>query len=69
MSPYLETLPYVGVIPTTPQKEAGQEMEPPVDTPKATWPGMVQAAAAAPPLEPPQARSRSYGFLGIPKLS
>ena len=54
MRPYLETLPYVGVKPTTPQNEAGQEIEPPVLTPNATWPGMMQAAAAARPEDPPQ---------------
>ena len=33
--PHRDTLPYVGVKPITPQKLAGQEMEPPVETPNA----------------------------------
>ena len=54
-------------MPTTPQNEAGQEMEPPVETPNATWPSIMAAAAAAPPLEPPQALPESNGFNGTPK--
>ena len=34
-NPYLETSPYVGFNPTTPQKEAGCLILPPVSEPKA----------------------------------
>ena len=34
-SPYLETRPYVGFNPTTPQNAAGWRMEPPVSVPRA----------------------------------
>jgi len=53
----------VGLIPTTPQWEAGCRMEPPVSEPSA--PRHIPAAteAADPPLEPPGTRLRSQGFL------
>ena len=42
-------------------------MDPPVDTPSETWSSRTAAAQADPPEEPPQERSRSNGFLGMPK--
>src|ERR1039457_5105396 len=36
VSPYRETLPYVGGSPTRPQKDAGWRMDPPVTVPSAT---------------------------------
>ena len=40
-------------------------MDPPVETPRETWSSMAMAAHAEPPDDPPQALSRSNGFLGI----
>ena len=37
ISPYLETRPYVGFNPMTPQNEAGNRTDPPVSDPKALY--------------------------------
>jgi hypothetical protein len=52
----------VGVTPTTPQKEAGWRMEPPVSEPSATTAVPWATAAAEPPLEPPGTRSSARGL-------
>jgi hypothetical protein len=49
--------PYVGVTPTTPQKDAGWRMDPPVSLPSATTAVPCATAAADPPLDPPGTRS------------
>src|SRR5580698_7006292 len=60
--PYRDTLPYVGVTPTTPQNEAGCRTDPPVSDPNATTAVPCATAAADPPLDPPGTRSRAQGF-------
>ena len=62
VNPYRETRPYVGVTPTTPQKDAGWRIEPPVSEPRATTEVPCATAAAEPPLEPPGTRSRINGI-------
>src|SRR5438093_6797362 len=62
MSPYLETRPYVGFIPTTPHRAAGCLTEPPVSVPRAHTASPAATAAADPPEEPPGTRSTSHGF-------
>ena len=49
-----------------PQKDAGQAMEPPVDSASETW-GKVASCvmAALPPDDPPVVRLVSWGFFGI----
>src|ERR1041385_8202435 len=65
--PYRETRPYVGVTPTTPQKDAGWRTEPPVSEPSATTAVPCATTAADPPLEPPGTRSRATGLRTGPK--
>src|SRR5258708_7873184 len=65
--PYLETLPYVGLRPTTLQKEAGSLMEPPVSVPVAAKAMPDATATAEPLLEPPGTRVLSKGFFVGPK--
>ena len=60
--PYLETLPYVGFSPTTPQHDAGWRIEPPVSVPTDAAHSPAATLAAEPPLEPPGTRSMSHGF-------
>ena len=57
----------MGFTPTTPQREAGCRIDPPVSVPKApnTW--RAATDAALPPDEPPGVRSRSHGFRHGPK--
>src|SRR3989338_3082598 len=65
ISPYLETLPYVGHKPKTPQKDAGSAIEPPVLSENAIWgKSALFVRPAAPPDEPPQLLSLSAGFFG-----
>src|SRR5256884_6988492 len=54
--------PYVGFIPTTPQKAAGWRTEPPVSVPKEPAASPPATAAAEPPDEPPGTRARSHGL-------
>src|SRR4030065_2813252 len=61
-SPYRETLPYVGLNPTTPQSAAGCLIEPPVSEPRAAMHISAETAAADPPLEPPGILVISQGF-------
>ena len=51
--PYLDTRPYVGFNPTTPQSAAGCLIEPPVSEPSEQMAVPEATAAAGPPLEPP----------------
>ena len=62
-SPYLETSPYVGFSPTTPQKLAGCLIEPPVSEPSAHGTRFAATAAADPPEEPPGTLFKFQGFL------
>ncbi len=52
----------MGFIPTTPQREPGWRIEPPVSVPRATGAWNAATAAAEPPDEPPGTRSRSHGL-------
>ena len=63
ISPYRDTLPYVGFSPTTPQMPAGCLMDPPVSDPSANIASSPATAAADPPDEPPGILSGSHGFL------
>ena len=51
--PYLETVPYVGLKPTSPQKDAGCLIEPPVSLPRAAIDDLEATDAAEPPDDPP----------------
>src|SRR3989338_6518151 len=62
MTPFLETAPYVGFNPTTPQNEAGKRMDPPVSSPRETTHSAAATLAADPPPLPPETRVRSWGF-------
>ena len=68
--PHLEHRPYVGFIPTTPQKLAGCLMEPPVSVPVEPKHKSAATAAADPPEEPPGAKGVSWldnGLIVFPK--
>ena len=65
ISPYLETLPYVGFIPTTPQNDAGCRIDPPVSDPSVYTASFAATEAADPPDEPPGTLFVSNGFLQI----
>src|ERR1039457_4731682 len=67
VSPYREPLPYVGVTPTTPQKDAGWRMDPPVSLPSDTTAVPCATTAADPPLDPPGTRSGARGLRTGPK--
>ena len=62
ISPYRDTAPYVGFMPTMPHSAAGWRIEPPVSEPSdhGAWHAATQAAE--PPLDPPGTRSMSQGF-------
>src|SRR5687768_16970186 len=60
--PYLDTRPYVGFTPTTPQSAAGWRIEPPVSDPSAKGAKPAATAAALPPLDPPGTRPVSWGL-------
>src|SRR5688500_4996619 len=60
--PERDTVPYVGLSPTTPQRAAGCLIEPPVSEPSAHGARPAATAAAEPPDEPPGTRSGSQGF-------
>ena len=62
-SPYLETVPYVGLNPTTPQKDAGCLIEPPVSLPNEATAEPADTTAAEPPEDPPGTLEESHGFL------
>src|SRR5580693_6909348 len=50
--------PYVGLMPTMPQKLAGWRIEPPVSVPVAPSASRAATAAAEPPEEPPGTNGR-----------
>ena len=52
----------MGLIPKTPQKEAGPRTEPPVSVPMAMSTTPVAVAMALPPEEPPATLVGSWGF-------
>src|SRR5262245_64388377 len=54
--------PYVGLNPTTPERDAGWRTEPPVSVPSAHTASPAATAAALPPLEPPGTIDRSHGL-------
>ena len=62
------TRPGAGRSPTTLQKAAGLRSEPPTSLPSARGTMPQASATAAPPLLPPQVRSRAYGFRVAPKM-
>src|ERR1700745_3023121 len=49
-------------MPTTPHKDAGWRIEPPVSEPSASGANPAATAAAEPPLEPPGTRDTSCGL-------
>jgi len=53
----------VGLRPTSPQQAAGARMDPKPSVACAMGSMREPTAAAAPPLEPPEMRPRSHGFL------
>ena len=56
----------VGLSPTRPQQAAGARIEPNPSDACAIGSMRAPTAAAAPPLEPPEMRVRSQGFLVAP---
>jgi hypothetical protein len=58
----------LGRSPTTLQNDAGLRSDPPMSLPSASGSIPAASAAAAPPLEPPADRSRSYGLRVVPKI-
>jgi hypothetical protein len=56
----------VGRTPTTPQKDAGWRIEPPVSVPRVAMAMPAAIAAAEPPLDPPGTRSIACGFFTGP---
>src|ERR1700722_13813925 len=66
MTPKRLTRLYVGLIPTTPQKEAGSRIDPPVSVPSEARHSFAATAAADPPDEPPATRAVSCGLVVVP---
>jgi hypothetical protein len=66
MCPVRGTRPAVGLRPATPQQWAGRRMLPPVSLPISIGDPPAATIAAAPPLEPPDVRSRSNGLFVRP---
>src|SRR6266576_317766 len=65
--PSIETSPYVGLNPTTPQQAAGMRIEPPESVPRAASTSPSASAAAEPPDDPPAIRPGATGFGTVPK--
>src|SRR5215471_5359436 len=63
------TRPYVGLKPVTPQKCAGNRIEPPVSEPSAAQARRAATAAPDPEDEPPVILSGSHGFRAGPRCS
>jgi hypothetical protein len=63
------TTPDPGLMPTSPQLEAGMRMEPPPSAARATGTMAEATAAALPPEEPPGVWSRLQGLREAPKAS
>ena len=66
-TPALGINPLEGLKPTHPQYAAGTRTEPMVSVPRASVTRPAPTTAPEPPLDPPQVRVRSCGFLPIPK--
>src|SRR3954463_15402930 len=66
MIPPRLTKPTVGFIPTTPQSDAGEMIDPSVSVPTATAHKLAATATAEPALEPEGLRSSAYGFFVSP---
>src|ERR1035437_8840380 len=62
ISPYRETLPYVGLSPVTLHNPAGCLIDPPVSDPKAATHISAATAAADPPEDPPGTLDKSHGL-------
>src|SRR5580658_5944673 len=58
--------PTVGLIPTTPQTELGETIDPSVSVPTAMAHRLALTATADPELEPEGLRSSAYGFFVSP---
>src|SRR5580700_9996543 len=67
MSPYRDTRPYVGLMPTVPVSAAGWRMDPPVSLPSEHDTMRAATAAALPADDPPGVRVRSHGLRVGPK--
>src|SRR4051794_5526688 len=61
-----DTRPREGLMPTSPQQDAGMRIEPPPSLACATGSRPAATAAAAPPLEPPGVRVGSHGLRHAP---
>ena len=61
-----ETRPREGLIPNSPQHEAGMRIDPPPSEPCASGRTPAATAAAAPPDEPPGVRSVFHGLRHAP---
>src|SRR6266852_9203337 len=61
-----DTRPREGLIPKSPQHDAGMRIEPPPSLPWASGARPAATAAAAPPLEPPGVRDVSHGLRQSP---
>src|SRR6516162_5556961 len=62
ISPYLDTRPYVGIMPEMPQQAPGWRIEPPVSVPNAATAKPTATTAAEPPLDPPGTLFKATGF-------
>src|SRR3954471_14933905 len=62
ITPYRETRPQVGLMPTVAVSDAGWRIDPPVSVPSAPGTSRGETAAALPPDDPPGVRERSHGF-------
>jgi len=67
MSPYRDTLPYVGFTPVRFVNAQGWRIEPPVSLPSANGASPAQTAAALPPELPPGTLERSHGLRVMPR--
>src|SRR5579863_962745 len=64
--PNRDTRPYVGLMPVTPENDAGWRIEPPVSVAVAAGASRAATAAAEPPDEPPGTAAKSHGFFTGP---
>ena len=62
ISPYRDTVPYVGFTPTVAVSAAGWRIDPPVSDPMASGAWNAASAAALPPPDPPGTRSTFHGL-------
>ena len=60
-TPAVDTVPYVGLRPTTPHSAAGTRIEARVSVPRLARPMPVATAIAEPPLDPPGSGSGRAG--------